>query len=148
MSNFPGLATLWWGPGHSGNWQGGQSGRTAVCIVLRGKQTLPPQAVFGPGRREPSWVCDCLLTASCNPLWSSCSQRRKGGEGQWELLSPDWPVLERQGSFRLCTHAGPLLLPHLPPWPSRHMAGGQVGAGARFPLCSKPCQIPWTCAPP
>ena len=45
MSSLLGLATLWWGPGPNGNWQGGQSGRTAVCIVLRGKQAA---ALSGP----------------------------------------------------------------------------------------------------
>lgn len=48
--------------------------------------------VFGliPWRREQSCVCDSILTASCNPRWSSCSQRRRGGEAQRELLSPNW----------------------------------------------------------
>lgn len=55
---FRGLATLWWGSSHSGNWQGETEGRTAVCIVLRGKQAVAPQRApcLGPGKRELSWV--------------------------------------------------------------------------------------------
>lgn len=108
-------------------WQGHQASRTSTLrLCSEASSPLPSEgwclgSSLGliPWRRELSWVCDCILTASCSPQWSSCSQRKRGGETQQELLSPDWPCC-RSKEF-LCAYPKPLLPSDLPTQPSRHM---------------------------
>lgn len=109
MYNFPGLATLWWGPGHSGNWQGGQSGRTAVCIVLRGKQAA---ALSGPhvwalerGNQVGSAIAySQLLVILCGHL---VARGGRAGRASGSCFPQTGRARETR-SFQVCTRRPPL----------------------------------------
>ena len=152
LSNFLGLATLWWGPGHSGNWQGGQSGGTAVCTVLIGKQAA---ALSGPrvwalerGNQAGSAIAYSQLLVILRGHLVARGGRAGRASG---TCFPQTGHARETRSFQVCTRRSTP-----PPPPCFHIClHGPAGMWqvdkwvlVPFPLCSKPCQIPRTCAPP